>query len=128
MCVFPKWLDICKLQVCRHANDLKLQHSSGTSTSAQPAAPADWTTHHPVLYLPTTEMKTSKNSSLFLLIQRYLFIRCDFCSSDLLNNLKFILIKDKRMITLYAVPISFWPILGKENQYFYTRHPNNNDR
>ena len=35
--------------------------------------------------------------------------------------------KDKRMIILYAVPISLWPTLGKENCYFYTRHPNNND-
>ena len=32
------------------------------------------------------------------------------------------------MIILYAVPISLWPMLGKENRYFYTRHPNNNDR
>ena len=31
--------------------------------------------------------------------------------------------KDKRMIFLYAVPT-----LGIENNYFYTRHPNNNDR
>ena len=37
-------------------------------------------------------------------------------------------IKDKRMIILYAVPISLWPMLGKENQYFYTRHSHNNDR
>ena len=34
---------------------------------------------------------------------------------------------DKRMIILYAVPISLWPLLGKENLYFYTRHPNNNE-
>ena len=26
------------------------------------------------------------------------------------------------MIILYAVPISFWPMLGTENRYFYTRH------
>ena len=32
------------------------------------------------------------------------------------------------MIILYAVPISLWPTLSKENRYFYTRHPNNNDR
>ena len=32
------------------------------------------------------------------------------------------------MIIIYALPISFWPTLGKENRYFYTRHPNNNDR
>ena len=25
------------------------------------------------------------------------------------------------------VPISLWPMLGKENRYFYTKHPNNND-
>ena len=37
-------------------------------------------------------------------------------------------IKDKRMIILYAVPISLWPTLDKENRYFYTRDPNNNDR
>ena len=36
-------------------------------------------------------------------------------------------IKDKRMIILYAVPIFFWPMLGKENMYFYTRNFNNND-
>ena len=30
------------------------------------------------------------------------------------------------MIILYAVPFSLWPMLGKENQYFYSRHPNNN--
>ena len=33
-----------------------------------------------------------------------------------------------RIIILYAVPISLWPTLGKENRYFYTRHPNTNDR
>ena len=38
------------------------------------------------------------------------------------------MIKDKRMIILYAVPISLRPMLGKENRYFYTNHPNNNDR
>ena len=32
------------------------------------------------------------------------------------------------MIILYVVPISLWPILGKENRYFYTSHSNNNDR
>ena len=32
------------------------------------------------------------------------------------------------MIILYALPISLWPKLGKENRYFYIRHPNNNDR
>ena len=32
------------------------------------------------------------------------------------------------MITLYVVPIFFWPMLGKESRYFYTRHPNNDDR
>ena len=32
------------------------------------------------------------------------------------------------MIILYAVPISLWPMMGKENQYFYTGHPKNNDR
>jgi hypothetical protein len=37
-------------------------------------------------------------------------------------------IKDKRVISLDAVPVSLWPALGKENWYFYTRHPNNNDR
>ena len=31
------------------------------------------------------------------------------------------------MIILYAVPISPWPMLGKENRYFYTRHYINND-
>ena len=36
--------------------------------------------------------------------------------------------KDIRIIILYAVPISLWPTLGKENRYFYTRHPNTNDR
>ena len=35
--------------------------------------------------------------------------------------------KDKRMTILYAVPISPWPMLGKENSFFYTRHSNNND-
>ena len=35
--------------------------------------------------------------------------------------------KDIRMIIVYAVPISLWPLLGKENRYFYTRHPNTND-
>ena len=35
--------------------------------------------------------------------------------------------KDKRMIILYAVPIPLWRMLGKENRYFYTRQPNNND-
>ena len=36
--------------------------------------------------------------------------------------------KDKRMTILYAVPISRWPTLGKENQKKnYTRQPNNND-
>ena len=29
-----------------------------------------------------------------------------------------VIIKDKRMIILYVVPISLWPMLGKENQYF----------
>ena len=39
------------------------------------------------------------------------------------------LFKDKSKIILYAVPISFWPMLGKENnRYFYTRHSNKNDR
>ena len=28
--------------------------------------------------------------------------------------------------SIYAVPISFWPILGKETRYFYTRHSNIN--
>ena len=32
------------------------------------------------------------------------------------------------MIILYAVPISLLSTLGKENRYFYTRHPNINDR
>ena len=32
------------------------------------------------------------------------------------------------MIILYVVPISLWPMLGKENRYFYTRHSNNDDR
>ena len=32
------------------------------------------------------------------------------------------------MIILYAVPISLWPKLGKENRDFYSRHPYNNDR
>ena len=36
--------------------------------------------------------------------------------------------KDKRMIIVYALSISLWPKLGKENRYFYTRHSNNNDR
>ena len=40
---------------------------------------------------------------------------------------KSILSKDKRMIILYAVPISLWPMLGKENRYFYTRYPKYND-
>ena len=40
----------------------------------------------------------------------------------------FTLHKNKRMIILYAVPISLWPMLGKENQYFFFRHPHNNDR
>ena len=31
-----------------------------------------------------------------------------------------ILLKDKRMIILYAIPISLRPTLGKENRYFYT--------
>ena len=26
------------------------------------------------------------------------------------------------------LPISLWPMLGKENRNFYTRHSNNNDR
>ena len=26
------------------------------------------------------------------------------------------------------VPILLWPMLSKENRYFYTRHSNNNDR
>ena len=38
------------------------------------------------------------------------------------------IIKDKRTIILYAVPISLWPMLGKENWYSYTMHSNNNDR
>ena len=32
------------------------------------------------------------------------------------------------MIILYALPISIWPMLGKEKKYFYTRLSNNNDR
>ena len=36
-------------------------------------------------------------------------------------------VKDKSMIILNAVPISLWPMLGKENKYFYTKHSNNND-
>ena len=32
--------------------------------------------------------------------------------------------KDIRIIIVYSVPISLWPTLGKENRYFYTRHPN----
>ena len=36
--------------------------------------------------------------------------------------------KDKRMIILYAVPISLKPMLGKENRFIYTRLSNNNDR
>ena len=36
--------------------------------------------------------------------------------------------KDKRMIILYALSISLWPMLGKENPFFYTRYSNNNDR
>ena len=32
------------------------------------------------------------------------------------------------MLILYVVPISLWPMLGKEIWYFYTRHPKNNDR
>ena len=31
---------------------------------------------------------------------------------------KSILYKDIRIIILYAVPISLWPTLGKENRYF----------
>ena len=38
----------------------------------------------------------------------------------------FLLRKDKRMIILHAVPISIWPMLGKENRYFHTRHSNSN--
>ena len=34
-------------------------------------------------------------------------------STELINT------KDKRMIILYAVPISVWHMLGKENMYFY---------
>ena len=46
----------------------------------------------------------------------------NFISPDLLHD-NFIyticvIIKDKRMIILYVVPISLWPMLGKENQYF----------
>ena len=29
----------------------------------------------------------------------------------------YVIIKDKRMIILYVVPISLWPMLGKANQY-----------
>ena len=36
------------------------------------------------------------------------------------NMEKSLVIKDKRII-LYAVPISLWPMQGKENRYFYTR-------
>ena len=36
------------------------------------------------------------------------------------------LYKDIRIIIVYSVPISLWPTLGKENRYFYTRHPNTN--
>ena len=32
------------------------------------------------------------------------------------------------MIILYAVPISLWPMLCKENLHFYNRHSNNNER
>ena len=35
--------------------------------------------------------------------------------------------KDKRMIILHAMPISLWPMLGKEKRYFYTRYSDNND-
>ena len=30
--------------------------------------------------------------------------------------------KDKGVTILYAVPISLWPLLSKENWYFYTRY------
>ena len=45
-----------------------------------------------------------------------------------LNVKKSIENKDKRMIVLYAVLISLWPMLGKEHRLFYTRHLNNNGR
>jgi hypothetical protein len=52
---------------------------------------------------------------------------------DLVVNVQFgigiwVVVKDKRTIILNAVPISLWPMLGKENRYIYTRHSNNNDR
>ena len=37
-------------------------------------------------------------------------------------------VKNIRIIILYLVPISLWPTPSKENRYFYTRHPNTNDR
>ena len=52
-----------------------------------------------------------------------LYIKIRGCVNELFN-----ITKSKRMIILYSVPISLWPMLGKENRYFYTRHPNNNDR
>ena len=44
------------------------------------------------------------------------------------QRLKLMQTEDNKMIILYAVPISLWPMLGKENRYFYTRHSYNNDR
>ena len=49
------------------------------------------------------------------------------CTFTLFCQMMQVNTKDKRMIILYAVPISRWPTLGKENLYFYTRQPNNND-
>ena len=31
---------------------------------------------------------------------------------------KLLIVKDKRMIILYAVPISLWPLLDQENRFF----------
>ena len=49
---------------------------------------------------------------------------CSFYNSNFaIVKVYLVLAKDIRIIILYAVPISLWPTLGKENQYFYTRHP-----
>ena len=43
-----------------------------------------------------------------------------FCANKKKHTVDMYTTQDKRIIILYTMPISLWPILGKENRYFYT--------
>ena len=63
-------------------------------------------------------LETYKLASIDQSIFNYIFL--SYCNIwSFFNDVKFsTALNDKRMIILYAVPISLWHMLGEENRYF----------